>query len=84
MTMAKRDLHTGERLDDFGGFTFFGMMDKAEITRSLNALPVGLAPGAEIFHPVAAGQFLTWEDVKLDESSRVVQLRREQDALDKS
>ncbi|MBE9473844.1 MAG: NAD(P)-dependent oxidoreductase [Chloroflexi bacterium] len=81
MTIAKRDLKPGELLDDFGGYTFYGLMDSADITRDLNALPVGLAPGAKVAHPILAGQILSWEDVSLDESSRVVKLRRQQDAL---
>lgn len=80
MTIAKRDLQPGERLDDFGGYSYHGLMDRAEAVRALNALPVGLAPGAEVVKPVAAGALLTWEDVKLDESSTVVKLRREQDS----
>jgi predicted homoserine dehydrogenase-like protein len=78
MTVAKRTLKPGERLDDFGGFTFYGIMDRAEEARTLNALPVGLAPGAEMVQPVAAGQILTWEDVRLDEDSIVVKLCRQQ------
>lgn len=78
MTVAKRTLKPGERLDDFGGFTFYGIMDRAEEARTLNALPVGLAPGAEVVRPVAAGQILTWEDVRLDEDSIVVKLCRQQ------
>jgi predicted homoserine dehydrogenase-like protein len=81
MTVAKRDLKPGERLDDFGGYTFHGIIDRAEVARDLNALPVGLAPGAEVVRPVAAGEILTWDDVKLDEDSPVVRLRRQQDAL---
>jgi predicted homoserine dehydrogenase-like protein len=81
MTVAKRDLKSGERLDDFGGYTFHGVMDRAEKARRLNALPVGLAPGAEMVRPVLAGEVLTWGDVKLDEDSVVVRLRREQDEL---
>jgi predicted homoserine dehydrogenase-like protein len=81
MTVAKRSLQPGERLDDFGGYTFHGVMDHAEVARSLNALPVGLAPGAVVIQPVPAGQIVTWEDVRLDESSLVVQLRRQQNAL---
>jgi len=81
ITVAKRDLIPGERLDDFGGYTFYGLIDNAETTRKLNVLPVGLAPGAEVKYPIPAGQFLTWEDVALDESSLVVQLRRKQDQL---
>ena len=82
ITVAKQDLKPGDRLDEFGGYTFYGLIDKAENTRKLNALPVGLAPGAVIENPVPAGGCVTWEDVKLDENSRVVQLRREQDQLD--
>jgi predicted homoserine dehydrogenase-like protein len=81
MTVAKKDLASGERLDDFGGYTFHGVMDRAEVARELNALPVGLAPGAEMVRPVPAGEILTWDDVRLDESSALVRLRRQQDAF---
>lgn len=81
MTVAKRALKAGETLDDFGGYTSYGVMDRAEIAGDLNALPVGLAPGARVVRPVAAGAIVTWDDVELDESSVVVQLRRQQDAL---
>jgi predicted homoserine dehydrogenase-like protein len=81
MTVAKRDLVPGERLDDFGGYAFHGVMDRAEVARELNALPVGLAPGAEVVRPVPAGEILTWEEVRLDENSAVVKLRRQQDTL---
>ena len=82
LTIAKRDLLPGDVLDDFGGYTFYGMMDEAEKVKELSGLPVGLAPGAVIMRPVSAGEHLTWDDVKLDEVSRVVQLRRQQDALE--
>jgi predicted homoserine dehydrogenase-like protein len=81
MTIAKRDLKPGECLDDFGGYTFHGVMDRAEVAHELNALPVGLAPGVEVLRPVATGEIVTWDDVQLDEDSVVVKLRRQQDAL---
>jgi predicted homoserine dehydrogenase-like protein len=81
MTVAKRDLQPGERLDEFGGYTFYGVMDRAEIARSANALPVGIAPGARMVCPVAGGEIVTWNDVELDESSTVVKLRRQQDSI---
>lgn len=81
MAVSKRTLEPSQRLDDFGGFTFYGVMDRAEVAQSLNALPAGLAPGAEVVRPVAAGAILTWEDVRLDEESIVVKLRRQQDSL---
>ncbi len=82
LTIAKRDLLPGDVLDEFGGYTFYGLIDKAEEVKKINGLPVGLAPGAEITRPVPAGVHITWQDVKLDEDSQVVKLRRQQDALD--
>jgi predicted homoserine dehydrogenase-like protein len=79
MAMAKRDLKPGERLDDFGGYSFHGVIDTADEARILNALPVGLAPGAEIDRPISEGNVICWDDVKLDETSTVVKLRRQQD-----
>jgi predicted homoserine dehydrogenase-like protein len=81
MTVAKRALQPGEYLDAFGGYTFHGVMDRSEEAREMNALPVGLAPGARVLRPLASGEVVTWEDVKLDEDSLVVRLRRQQDAL---
>jgi predicted homoserine dehydrogenase-like protein len=81
MTVAKRDLKPGDLLDTFGGYTFHGVMDRAQIVRELDALPVGLAIGATICRPVPAGDVVTWNDVQLDETSMVVKLRREQDQL---
>ncbi len=81
MTVAKRNLKPGERLDAFGGYMFYGAMDRAEMARKANALPVGLAPGAEVVRAVKTGENVTWDDVKLDEASTVVKLRRQQDAL---
>jgi predicted homoserine dehydrogenase-like protein len=81
MTVAKRALQPGECLDRFGGFTFYGIMDRSEVASSLNALPAGLAPGARVVRAVAAGEVVTWDDVDLDQESVVVNLRRQQDAL---
>ncbi len=81
MTVAKRNLKPGEKLDTFGGYTFHGVMDRAEIVRELNALPVGLAIGAKVRQPIAAGDVVTWNDVQLDDESTLVKLRREQDQL---
>ena len=57
MTVAKRDLHPGEKLDTFGGYTYHGVMDRAETVRELNALPAGLAINAVVRRPVSAGEY---------------------------
>jgi predicted homoserine dehydrogenase-like protein len=79
--VAKRDLAPGEVLDDFGGYTYYGSMDRADQARAAKALPLGLAPGAKIREPVRSEEIITWEAVELDEASTVVQLRRQQDVL---
>ena len=81
MTFAKRDLRVGETLDTFGGYTFHGVLDRAEAAQATHSLPVGLAPGARMKRPVGRGNIITWDDVDLDEASIVVQLRRQQDML---
>jgi predicted homoserine dehydrogenase-like protein len=83
MTVAKRDLEADEVLDRFGGYTSYGLMDLAEAAKELNALPMGLSPGARMKSSVRAGDVITWSDVELDEGSTVVQLRRQQDELGK-
>ncbi|HSV31705.1 MAG TPA: hypothetical protein VLH40_06760 [Atribacteraceae bacterium] len=81
VTIAKKNLANGETLDTFGGYTFSGMIDRAEKALASNALPVGLAPGAVLKKVVNKGELITWDDVILAEDSTVVKLRREQDAL---
>lgn len=80
MTLAKRDLRAGELLDDFGGYTFYGVTDRASAARALNALPVGLAPRAKLRRDVMKDEVVRWDDVMVDETSTVVKLRRMQDA----
>jgi len=81
MTVAKKTIKAGDRLDDFGGYTFYGIIDRAGEARKLNALPVGLAPGARMKRDAWKGKLITWDDVELDESSTLVRLRRMQDGL---
>jgi predicted homoserine dehydrogenase-like protein len=81
MTVAKRTLTPGEVLDDFGGFTFHGVIDRAAEAYDAGALPAGLAPGARLKRKVWKGKLITWGDVELDESSTLVKLRRMQNDL---
>jgi predicted homoserine dehydrogenase-like protein len=77
LAIAKRDLKPGDLLDQFGGYTFYGKIDTAEAVKSLNGLPVGLAPGAKITATKKAGEVITWTDVDLPDT-QVVKLRKEQ------
>jgi predicted homoserine dehydrogenase-like protein len=81
ITIAKRDLKAGEELDTFGGYTFYGLIEKNDVANKENALPAGLAPGAKMVKGIGKGEIITWDHVALDEESVVVKLRRQQDAL---
>ena len=74
---AKRDLRQGERLDGEGGFGVYGkLMPAAQSVRS-RALPIGLADGARLLHPVERDRIVTYEDVELPSQSELLSLRRQ-------
>ncbi|MFW6180720.1 MAG: NAD(P)H-dependent oxidoreductase [Spirochaetota bacterium] len=80
LAVAKKSMRAGERVDDFGGYCFRGVIDRAGEARRINALPAALAPGARLKNPVWRDKIIAWDDVELDERSDLVRLRREQDA----
>lgn len=80
ITVAKRNLKAGEQIDSIGGYTVYGLVDQFEIARSENLLPLGLSQGATVKRDIMIGQPISYDDVALDESQTVVQLRRLQDA----
>jgi predicted homoserine dehydrogenase-like protein len=81
-TIAKRDLKAGEKLDGIGGFTIRGTFVSAKEAKEKNILPMGLVDkNTEILRDIKKGEPITYADVKLDESTLMVQLRKLQDAL---
>ena len=81
ITVAKRDLKAGEIIDSLGGYTVYGMIERADIARRENLLPLGLAPGSKLLKDVPQSAPITYNDVQLDESLTIVHLRRLQDQL---
>ncbi len=81
VTYAKRDLKAGEQIDALGGFTVYGMIDKASAAREGNLLPLGLAPGATLVNDVEMGSPISYDNVELVEDQTIRQLRRLQDSM---
>lgn len=81
ITIAKRDLNPGDTIDALGGFTVYGMIEKAVIAREQNLVPLGLTIGATIKNPIKQGEAICYSDVELDESQLIVKLRKEQDQI---
>ena len=81
ITMAKRDLKAGEKIDSLGGYTVYGSIDRAEIAKQDDCLPLGLSIGAVLTRDVSMGSPVHYDDVELDESQLIVALRKEQDSM---
>ena len=58
-----------------------GLIDDASDFARDNAVPLGVLAGATLRHDVPVDHLLTYDDVELDEGSKIVQLRRMQDAM---
>ena len=80
ITVAKRYLKAGEVLDGSGGYTVNGRIEKAEIARAENLLPLGLAYNVKLKCDVPQGEAISYDMVELNEDSFVLKLRRLQDA----
>ena len=74
---AKRDLAPGETLDGEGGHMVYGKLMPARLSLAVAALPIGLAQGARLKNPVAAGQAVRWDDCVVDLSSAAARLRQD-------
>ncbi|MDO5718906.1 MAG: NAD(P)-dependent oxidoreductase [Tissierellia bacterium] len=82
VTVAKRDLKRGEKLEGMGSKKVFGTLTTHEIQQRENYLPIALiGKTAELLSDVKKDEIITYDMVKLDEESTIVKLRKEQDRL---
>ena len=80
VAIAKRDLAAGETLDGEGGYTVWGRIMPAADSLARGCLPIGLAQGVPMTRAVSHGTVLRWADVRLDETTELVRVRREMEA----
>lgn len=80
ISVAKRDLVPGDVLDGEGGYTVRGALTSADRSLDDRCLPMGLAHGARVIRPVAAGASVSWDDVELPADTIAVEVRRELEA----
>jgi len=76
---AKRDLRAGEILDGLGHYTTYGLCENARTVHADRLLPIGLAEGCRLKHPVLRDQVLTYDDVEVPSNRLCDTLRLEQD-----
>jgi predicted homoserine dehydrogenase-like protein len=63
VSVAKRDLKAGERLDGIGGFCTYGLIDNAESARGMKALPIGLSEGCVLRRNLPKDAVISFDDV---------------------
>ena len=78
VTVAKRDLKAGERLDGVGGFCSYGLIDNTASARAVAALPISLSEGRVLCRDVAKDAVVSFDDMLLAESDLVETLWNEQ------
>jgi predicted homoserine dehydrogenase-like protein len=81
VTVAKRDLKSGELLDGVGGFCAYGLIDNAATARAMAALPIALSEGCVMRRDVRKGSVLTFDDVQRPTGRLAEALWCEQNAL---
>jgi predicted homoserine dehydrogenase-like protein len=80
VSTAKRDLLAGETLDGEGGACVWGKLMTAVDSLRLGGLPIGLANRVLLIRDVAAGQPVTWDDVRIDLTDTAYKYRRAMEA----
>ena len=81
IAVAKRDLKPGDELDGAGGYTVYGLSERYEVARERRLLPLGFAYRGRLKRAVAMDQALSWDDVEVERSGFVYELRQDQDRL---
>lgn len=65
VTVAKRNLKAGERLDGIGGFCTYGLIDNHATARAASALPIALSDDCILLRDIAKDEVIQAGDVEL-------------------
>jgi len=65
VTVAKRQLKTGECLDGVGGFCAYGLIENHAVARAGNALPIAMSDDCVLLRDVGKDEVITFNDVKM-------------------
>lgn len=81
VAVAKRDLKAGEMLDGEGGYTVTGGLRPGKASIAAGYLPLGLAHDVQLKSDVPDGMPVSFDDVKIDETTTAYKLRRWMEGL---
>jgi predicted homoserine dehydrogenase-like protein len=81
ITVAKKDLAAGEALDGAGGYTVYGVSERYETAKQEGLLPLGFAYSGRTRRAIKRDQPISWDDVEVDRSGPLHELRQEQERV---
>ena len=77
VSVSKRNIKKGEKLDGEGGFTVWGKLIPASTSLNLQALPIGLANDMYLKNDIDKDKILTWNDVEFDTNNEIIRYRHQ-------
>ena len=77
VSVSKRNIKKGEKLDGEGGFTVWGKLIPASTSLNLQALPIGLANDMYLKNDIDKDKILTWNDVEFDKNNEIIRYRHQ-------
>jgi predicted homoserine dehydrogenase-like protein len=78
ITLAKRDMKAGERLDGVGGFCAYGLIDNTAAARTIDALPLSLSEDCVLRRDVMKDEVISFANVEEPTRGVVDEIWREQ------
>ncbi|MBI2611531.1 Gfo/Idh/MocA family oxidoreductase [Candidatus Gottesmanbacteria bacterium] len=81
ITIAKKDLKKGERLDGIGGFTCYGTIENSEVATKENLLPMGLSENCILRKDIPKDTAIKFSHVSLPQNRISDKLWKEQQSL---
>ena len=77
VSVSKKNLKKGEKLDGEGGFTVWGKLIPASTSLNLKALPIGLANDMFLKNDIDKDKIITWNDVEFDSNDEIISYRHQ-------
>ncbi|MBF4777514.1 NAD(P)-dependent oxidoreductase, partial [Clostridioides difficile] len=82
MTIAKKDLKKGEFMDGYGAYTCYGTIEKYDVAKAMNAVPIGLiSKKTKVVKDIKKGEVITYDMVEIEKDTTLYHLRQLQEKI---
>ena len=82
ITIAKKDLKAGEYMDGYGAYTCYGLIERYDTAKEMNAVPIGLVDKkTKVLKDIKKGEVITYDMVEIDKTTTLYHLRKLQEKL---